>query len=258
MQFMQVLYPYVGDIGFGKLTDATSINTDAWDGYPATRKTIQDAIVAHRNDFDAVFLTGDIHSSWGAELPVFGAPPVAAGYTSTAVELVCTSVTSDGFGEVLPAALLPVGLAFVKQQNPHLKYLEATKHGCCIVDVTAARVQCDWYYTTSTAADVRTDDAATMQPGASWHTRAGTKTLEPVGADGAPAPVPDDCTPEIEPPTTTATPRSASGATGGAPDDHTSASTIPVAVPLGGAAAVLAGAGAAAFARRRRSTDVPD
>lgn len=259
VQFMQVLYPNVGgSVGFAALTPQTALNTDAWDGYPGTRAAVQGAIEAHAADYDAVFLTGDIHSSWAAELPTFAAPPVAPGYTSRAVELVCPSVTSDGFGEILPPGLLAAGLALVTGSNPHVKYLEGTRHGCCVVDVTAARVQCDWYFTTSTAADVRTDPAATMQPGASWRTRAGSKRLEPVSADGTPAPVIDDCATatEPEPPTSTSTsaPATTAGPTSSGTTDSsgTGGSDTSVLLPVGGVAVVAAGIAGAALALRRR------
>lgn len=263
VQFMQVLYPNVGGaVSFAELTPQTALNTDAWDGYPATRAAVQGAIEARAADYDTVFLTGDIHSSWAAELPTFAAPPVAPGYTSRAIELVCPSVTSDNFGEILPPAVLAAGLTVVTNSNPHLKYLEGTRHGCCVVDVTAARVQCDWYYTTSTAADVRSDPNATMQPGASWRTRAGTKRLEPVSADGTPAPVLDDCATatEPEPPISTSTSTSApaaaaaptsSGASGSSGTDDSDSSVL---LPVGGAAAVAAGIAGAVLALRRRRT----
>lgn len=47
----------------------------------------------------AVFLTGDIHSSWAMDVPQERAPYPTTG-ASVGVEYVCPSVTSDGFYEI--------------------------------------------------------------------------------------------------------------------------------------------------------------
>ena len=258
VQCMPVLYPNVGDIGFAALNDRSAINTDAWDGYPSSRRSVLAALEPRRSESDAVFLTGDIHSSWAAELVDVPTPPVPADYSPVAVEFVSTSITSDGFGEILPPALLQAGLTLVTATNPHIKFVEATKHGCSIVDVTAERVQCDWYYTTSaTAADPRIDPNATVIPGASYRTKFGTKRIEPVKEDKSPAPVIDDCKPEPSPTTTAsstaATGSSAATTTTGAAvsnSDSDSDSSTKVFVPVG--VAVVAGAAGAMIALRRR------
>ena len=257
VQFMKVVYPYIGPSGFPKLTDQTALNTDAWDGYPTSRAALQEVIAAHATNYDVVFLTGDIHSSWAAELPAFAAPPVAAGYTPLAVEFVSTSITSDGFGESIPAALLQQGLAFIMAANPHVKFLEGTKHGCCIVDVTHDRVQCDWHYTTGTNGDPRTDTSATVQPGASWHTQFGTKRVESVNADRSPASVIDDCTLHAS---TTAVAPSTTAPTGTTatttPLSSSSSSGIALLVTSSAAAAIAVGAAGAFVVRRRRAQNL--
>ena len=77
-------------------------NVDQWDGYPAERARV----LGHLRDRgirDAVFLTGDIHSGWAAELPADALTYPVNG-DSVGVELVCTSVTSDNLDDILERA----------------------------------------------------------------------------------------------------------------------------------------------------------
>jgi alkaline phosphatase D len=104
------------------------INTDSWDGYPAERQKIYDHLSDNNID-NTVVLTGDIHTSWALDLK--------NGNTPVGVEMVTPSVTSAG---------APINLsAFIIAQNPHIKYVELTKKGFILVDITPQKVQGDWY-----------------------------------------------------------------------------------------------------------------
>lgn len=104
------------------------INTDAWDGYPAERQKLYDHLSSNNID-NMVVLTGDIHTSWALDL-LNGNAPVG-------VEMVTPSVTSSG---------APINLsALITLQNPHIKYVELTKRGFLLLDITNQRVQGDWY-----------------------------------------------------------------------------------------------------------------
>ncbi|WP_193118839.1 alkaline phosphatase D family protein [Brachybacterium tyrofermentans] len=70
----------------------TEDRTDMWDGYPAARQRLLDAMVASSNP---VVLTGDIHKHVAAELLADFTDP---GSGTIGVELICTSVGSDGDG----------------------------------------------------------------------------------------------------------------------------------------------------------------
>jgi alkaline phosphatase D len=105
------------------------LNTDGWDGYPAERQRlyshIQDNVISN-----FVVATGDIHTSWAMELKN-GSSPVG-------VEFVTPSVTSPG---------VPINVGgFLSFENPHLKYVELTKKGFVILDITPEKIQSDWYY----------------------------------------------------------------------------------------------------------------
>lgn len=67
-------------------------STDMWDGYPAARRRLLAQMAEAQNP---VMLTGDIHKHVAAEIP---ADPDDPGEERLGVELVCTSVGSDGDG----------------------------------------------------------------------------------------------------------------------------------------------------------------
>ncbi|HZP13919.1 MAG TPA: alkaline phosphatase D family protein [Nevskiaceae bacterium] len=118
-------------------------NHDQWDGYKPARDRLLGAIqsASVRN---AVVLTGDIHSSWAADLPpdpYSDAYNALTGDGSLAVELVGTSVTSPGFDD--PDGQAAAGL---RSLNPHMKYIELTRHGYLLLDVTQQRVSGEWWY----------------------------------------------------------------------------------------------------------------
>ncbi|GAB3672059.1 alkaline phosphatase D family protein [Salinisphaera aquimarina] len=122
------------------------LNSDQWDGYPRAREKVWDIIrggqaapnVAINN---VVVLTGDIHTSWAMDItedpnnPDAYDPDTGAG--SMAVEFVGTSVTSPG-SDASPDA--------IKAQNPHMKYVQLASRGYLLLDITAERVQGEWWY----------------------------------------------------------------------------------------------------------------
>ena len=101
-------------------SDGFPFNTDQWDGYTADRRELFDHI-AEQGIKDTVFLTGDIHSGWAADLPLDpGAYP--AGGTA-GVEFVCTSVTSSNIDDITGAPPRTATLAHrgrpARQQPAH-------------------------------------------------------------------------------------------------------------------------------------------
>ena len=67
-------------------------STDMWDGYPAARRRLLAQMAEASNP---VMLTGDIHKHVAAEIPADPDDPAAG---ALGVELVCTSIASDGDG----------------------------------------------------------------------------------------------------------------------------------------------------------------
>lgn len=125
--------------------DGLPYNVDQWDGYTADRKRILSHIKDHHVQ-NALFVTGDIHSGWAAEVPYdVGNYPLAG---SGAVEFVGTSVTSgnlkDITGDPTGASSRAVE-ATILANNRHIKYLNFDDHGFSVLDLNAKRAQMDWF-----------------------------------------------------------------------------------------------------------------
>jgi alkaline phosphatase D len=105
------------------------INDDAWDGYPTERNNVLN-FLNNNNIKNFTVITGDIHTSWAFDLEINS--------NHVGVEFVTPSVTSPGipinFGSILTI------------ENPHIKFVELTKHGFIILDINQQRVQADWFF----------------------------------------------------------------------------------------------------------------
>jgi len=171
----------IADVTWLLPPDGVPYNVDQWDGYTADRREL----VQHLHSggiLNTVFLTGDIHSSWAADLPLdAGTYPVTP---SVATELVCTSVTSDNLDDITKSPPRTTSIAVeeaVKAANRHIKLLEFDSHGYSLLEVRPDRVQMDWVYISD-----RTDPRASARQGPSWQVRSGTQTVEPVTTPLAP------------------------------------------------------------------------
>ncbi len=158
-------------------------NSDAWDGYAAERQWLLGQ-VATRGVRNVVFLTGDIHSSWAADLPLdAGAYPLSA---SVATELVCPSLTSDNLDELLqvPARTSSVAVEeAIRATNRHIRMVELDSHGFCIADVTPGALQVDWYFLSN-----RRDPMATAHFAQAYRVKAGVPQVQPVPTGVGPRP----------------------------------------------------------------------
>jgi len=127
-------------------------NSDQWDGYQPARDRIYNVLKGGGNQprvDNCVVLTGDIHSSWAADLsqdpnnpdPSTGGYDPQSGTGSHAVEFVGTSVTSPGLPD-------PNGstAALLRSINPHFKFIELTQRGYMLLDATPQRVVCEWWH----------------------------------------------------------------------------------------------------------------
>jgi alkaline phosphatase D len=123
---------------------------DPWDGYTASRQQVLQAAAASPGD--PVFLTGDIHSTWAADLPLD--PGTYPGFPtelspSAGIEFVCPSVTSDNLDEITGSPPRTSSVAVeeaIKAANRHIKEVEFDSHGYSLVDVTRERIQCDTWF----------------------------------------------------------------------------------------------------------------
>jgi alkaline phosphatase D len=97
---------------------AERLAMDAWDGYPAARRRVVDALT-QRQVRNPVLLTGDVHSHFANDLYRDFDDP---GRHPVGVELVTTSVTSGGDGgDERPAT--DVQLA----ENPHIRFTNSQR-----------------------------------------------------------------------------------------------------------------------------------
>ena len=118
----------------------SAVNEDQWDGYPAERNKVLSHIENNAIN-NCVFLTGDIHTSWGNDVPRdLGNYNASSGAGSVAVEFVCTSVTSSSF------LTFGVPTGIIQVFNPYVKYAELSKRGYVLLDITQQRVQGDWVH----------------------------------------------------------------------------------------------------------------
>ena len=220
------------------------LNGDQWDGYRAEQARLVDRFAATGG---VVLLTGDIHSTWAAEIPADpGTYLPAVGGDSVAVELVVPGATSDSLAESLARIVPGLGEQIVEAlptvidvAAPWYKHVDLERHGFGVLEITPAHVHHDWSYVND-----RTDPNATLVDGPSFRSPAGSNRLVPAGRLG-PRPVP-----VVEaPPAPTA-------AVGGGID------VLPAtggSVPLAAAAvATTAGLAARALARRGSAPPPPE
>ncbi len=157
------------------------LNTDQWDGYNPARNRVYAAIKASGNRApvdNVVVLTGDIHSSWAADLAqdpnnpnvAAGGYNPATGAGASAVEFVGTSVSSPGVDTDTNGSIAGT-LRFI---NPHFKYINLHKRGYMLLDVTPAKVVCEFWQV-----DTVTSISNQQIFAAAFEVQAGTNRLAP-------------------------------------------------------------------------------
>jgi alkaline phosphatase D len=95
---------------------------DGWDGYPAARRRLLDALAMNRIR-NPLVISGDVHAFWAADVHrEAGAPAVATEFTGG-------SLTSAGPAAARVSALMA--------RNPHLRYGSGDRRGYAIMSVDA-------------------------------------------------------------------------------------------------------------------------
>ncbi len=134
------------------------LNSDQWDGYQPARNRLYDVIrgdASHARVDNVVVLTGDIHSSWAADLtqdpnnpdPASGGYNPATGEGAQAVEFVGTSVSSPGVDSDTSGGIA----GFLRSLNPHFKFINLHRRGYMVVDVTPQRTVAEWWFVDTVA-----------------------------------------------------------------------------------------------------------
>ena len=148
------------------------VNDDQWDGHTAARGRFFSLLRTMMVN-DVVVLTGDIHTSWAIDLTE--APNDAARYDPTtgrgslAVEFVVPGISSPGF----PPNLANLASA-VMRMAPHMKFVDLTRRGYGVLDVTPTRCQAAFYH----LADVTDPDNRTETFAGAFSTVPGRNHLE--------------------------------------------------------------------------------
>ncbi|MCA9534957.1 MAG: alkaline phosphatase D family protein [Myxococcales bacterium] len=165
-------------------------NLDQWDGYPGSRARLLESIRTHAHK-RTVVLTGDIHTSWVGQLVddpfAEGADPAR---DAAAVEFVTTSVTSPGIAAGNLADRIAQGII---DQSPHLHYVELSRKGYLVLEVTAQTVSADYFFVQGVLPG---EDAEEFAVG--FDTRRGKADLQrrdaPRPTRTGPAPAPNEAT----------------------------------------------------------------
>ncbi|MDC6170484.1 alkaline phosphatase D family protein [Paucibacter sp. XJ19-41] len=157
------------------------LNADQWDGYQPARERIYAVLkgdAQHAPVDNVVVLTGDIHSSWAADLtqdpnnpnPAGGGYNPATGEGSRAVEFVGTSVSSPGIDTDGNGAIA----GFLRSINPHFKYINLHRRGYMLLDLTPQRAVCEWWYVDTVASPSNNETFA-----AAFEVQQGSNRLSP-------------------------------------------------------------------------------
>jgi len=106
-----------------------AIWNDGWDGYPAARGRLTQALAGHRVPNVAVF-GGDVHEHWVGHVKADYARPESA---SVGVEFCGTSISSRTGPAEQTARLLA--------ENPHFTFADTRWRGYGVADITPARME---------------------------------------------------------------------------------------------------------------------
>jgi alkaline phosphatase D len=110
------------------------INLDAWDGYPAARRRLLEAITEKADR--TIILSGDSHNAWAFALRDQSG--------LVAVEFAGTSVTSPGL-EARFGADLPAIERCLTEVNPDLLWAEIEHRGFLTLTLTPAMARAEWW-----------------------------------------------------------------------------------------------------------------
>jgi alkaline phosphatase D len=103
--------------------------TDGWDGYPAARRRLTDAMVSTRLS-NPVIIGGDVHANWVCDVKADFRQPDSS---VVATEFCGTSITSQGRAQ----AALNAQMA----RNPHVRFADATRRGYALVELSARHLK---------------------------------------------------------------------------------------------------------------------
>ena len=133
-----------GAIGrlFGAVGGGLIVNSGQWDGYPEEREHLL-RLLAGRSG-ESLVLSGDLHSSWVSQLAAEDGRgrPVAAEFSVPAV-------SAPTFARALAPKVRGARSALemaIRRANPHVAWVDTAGHGYLLLDVTAERIEGQWWH----------------------------------------------------------------------------------------------------------------
>jgi alkaline phosphatase D len=124
--------------------DGAGPDYDQWDGYPAERGKVFELFRKLQGNIAVV--SGDIHVSMAVELHEH---PFDSTEAPIAVEFINTSLTSQNFDDKMKWGYRTQSPKYEKgimEAFPYIKYCEMDSHGYNIVDITAQRIQVEYWH----------------------------------------------------------------------------------------------------------------
>ena len=119
-----------------RLTGLQVRNVDAWDGYVAARDRLLGHVIAEEIK-NLIVLTGDVHSSWVADLH--------ADFSDLASPVVATEFVGTSITSIFPASFIPiVHGALAAPENRHVKFFDGVRHGYIRCTVTPEQWRSDY------------------------------------------------------------------------------------------------------------------
>lgn len=138
-----------------RATLESGYNADSWGNFPSQRNKLH-SFIKDNSIKNVVFLTGDIHTTNAIDVafePEKYNPNTKTG--SVAVEFVTPSITSANLDEIIGSVaflvpykdiLLKAGVNTMRNNNPHMKKFDVTRHGYSILDIKPERTQADVFH----------------------------------------------------------------------------------------------------------------
>ena len=127
----------LGGVGGGLI-----VNSGQWDGYPQERDRLLGLLARRRGG--ALVLSGDLHSSWVTRL----AAEDGRG-ESLAAEFTVPAVSAPTFARALAPKVRGARSVLewaIHRANPHVAWVETAAHGYVVLDVTAERIEGEWWH----------------------------------------------------------------------------------------------------------------
>ena len=125
------------------------VNSGQWDGYPKERGRLLRLLAGRAGE--ALVLSGDLHSSWVSQLCLEPEDGSASGGTAApvAAEFTVPAISAPSFARALAPKVRGARSlleAAIRRANPHIAWVETAGHGYVLLDVTAERIEAQWWH----------------------------------------------------------------------------------------------------------------